>query len=181
MFEINAIAPIVLSNLSLVMVMTVMFVLVWLSNFCFSLYYNLVEIQENFNWKRCYQGALKAGSVLVGLLLVTTVISTLPDILRNTGIDMQENTTELISMAVILVPYASAILYYLVDATKTFKDILGSKSAEFIDDGEVEELFEGTNVATGEFNIPYMDTEEPNVIEGQIGVEDGTVDTEETK
>lgn len=152
MFDVNT----VVNNLYVVAVLTGIFVLVWLSNVCFSLFYNLVKVQETFEWKRCYQGALKALCVLLGLFMITIVISTLPAVLNFAGINIPESVASFVSMATILVPFGSAILYYLKDAIETFKNILGKDVIDFIDEEEIDDIDEGVFLDTAEENIEEM-------------------------
>lgn len=163
------------SNVMVIGALVGMFVLAWLANFCFSLFYNLTEVQENFDKTKCVQGIVKAIAIGLGLVLVTIVISALPQLLVGIGIDIPESVSEFCSMSVILIPFASAIIYYVKDAVSTFINILGINKSELLDEEDVDEVDLnneeiGVSLDTAEKNIESMDLEEPKIAEGEIGV-----------
>lgn len=123
-------------NIGVILVLSVLFACAWFANFCFSLFYNLVQIEDSFEWSRFWQGVLKAVAILVGLLSLTVVISALPTILVLIGVSISDNVANFLSMTVIVIPYASAIVYFVKEAIDTFRNILGSEALE--DEDEIE-------------------------------------------
>lgn len=177
----------VINNVGIIFQCIQVFALAWLGNFCVSLFYNMVHMQENFEWKRCYQGLLRALSVAVGLVLITISITLIIPLLTNVGIPITDEIGEIVNTVTIVGLFGVAILHYAKEGILTFKDILidggvvfqtdnqeGDKiSTEPLDMDEfVEEFIQGTALSTAEENIDNMDEEEPDVIAGQIGIVD---------
>ena len=170
----------VLNNVNIIFQCIQVFILAWLGNFCVSLFYNLVHMQETFEWKRCYQGVLRALSVAVGLVLITISITLIIPLLGNVGIPISQEIGDIVNVVTIVGLFGVAALHYAKEGIVTFKNILIDGGVVFQEDIKevstepldmdefVEEFLQGTALGTMEDNIDEMDLRE--VIEDENGI-----------
>lgn len=165
----------VINNVGIIFQCIQVFALAWLGNFCVSLFYNLVHMQETFEWKRCYQGALRALSVAIGLVLITISITLIIPLLGNVGIPISEEVGAIVNVVTIVGLFGVAALHYAKEGILTFKNILMDGGVVFQESNEevatepldmdefVEEFLQGTALVSSEENIEEMDVTEPEL------------------
>lgn len=164
----------VINNVGIIFQCIQVFALAWLGNFCVSLFYNMVHMQENFEWKRCYQGLLRALSVAVGLVLITISITLIVPLLSNVGIPITEEVGNIVNTVTIVGLFGVAILHYAKEGILTFKNILVDGGVVFQEETAVStepldtdefatEFLQGEALDIMEEGIEEMDTEEPEI------------------
>ena len=119
-----------LNNLALVSILVIMYLASMLTNTVLGLYNNISNIRESFSKEKLIAGLTRCGIVLVGSLLITVIISLLPDILKALGVQTDANLFDGISIVAIAGVLSSMIVRYLKDAVSKFYSILYGKSEE---------------------------------------------------
>ena len=113
-----------LNNLQLMGILIAMYVGAFGANTLLGIYSNLAQAKEQFSKEKLIQGLIRGAIVLIGSLLITVIISLLPDTLTALGISVEEGMLEGISMVAIAGVMVSTILRYLKDAMSKFYGIL---------------------------------------------------------
>lgn len=120
-----------LNNLRLMGILIAMYVGSFGANVLLGLYENISLAKEEFSKEKLINGLCKGGIVLLGSLLITIIISLLPDTLAAIGITVEEGMLDGISIVAIAGVMVSTILRYLKDAIGKFYTILyGEKKTE---------------------------------------------------
>ena len=119
-----------LENLQLIGVLILMYVGSLGANILLGLYNNINNLKENFSKEKLLNGIIRGGIVLVGSLVITVIISLLPDVLKALGIQTEANLLDGVSIVAIAGVLASMIVRYLKDAVSKFYSILYGKSEE---------------------------------------------------
>lgn len=99
-------------------------------NTLLGVYYNLKTVKEQFSKQKLFAGLLRGGIVLLGGLAITVVISLLPAILENFGVEAESGLFENISIVAMAGILVSTIIRYLKDALQKFYAILNSHTEE---------------------------------------------------
>ena len=79
-----------LNNLQLMGILIAMYVGAFGANTLLGIYSNLAQAKEQFSKEKLIQGLIRGAIVLVGSLLITVIISLLPDTLTALGISVEE-------------------------------------------------------------------------------------------
>lgn len=119
-----------LENLQLIGVLILMYVGSLGANTLLGLYNNINNLKENFSKEKLLNGIIRGGIVLVGSLVITVIISLLPDVLKALGVQTEANLLDGVSIVAIAGVLASMIVRYLKDAVSKFYSILYGKSEE---------------------------------------------------
>ena len=114
-----------LSNLALIGTLVFMYLGSLILNTVLGAYHNINDLKEGFSKEKLIQGAIKGGSILVGALGVTVLISLLPEILVVFGVPAETLLIEELSSVAIAGVMGSTIVRYLGDALKKFYTIIG--------------------------------------------------------
>lgn len=122
-----------LNNLQLMGILIAMYVGAFGANTLLGIYSNLAQAKEQFSKEKLVQGLIRGAIVLVGSLLITVIISLLPDTLTALGISVEEGMLEGISMVAIAGVMVSTILRYLKDAMSKFYGILYKEKEDKIE------------------------------------------------
>lgn len=122
-----------LNNLQLMGILIAMYVGAFGANTLLGVYSNLAQAKEQFSKEKLIQGLIRGVIVLVGSLLITVIISLLPDTLTALGVSVEEGMLEGISMVAIAGVMVSAILRYLKDAMNKFYGILYKEKEDKIE------------------------------------------------
>lgn len=125
-------------NMTIIAAMVCLFVLAWLANFCLSVYNNIKQIGESFDKNKLLNGIEKMICIIVGLFLLTIVLSVIPIILDYAGLNISEGLIEGLEMVAIITPLGVAIVKYAKESITTFNDIVGYNKL-FIEDVEDDE------------------------------------------
>lgn len=131
-----------LQNIELISILIFAYLVALGTNTLLGIYYNINALKESFQKEKLFTGLVRGGIILISGLLITTVISLLPEILNLFHITAPENLFENISIIAMATVLTSTIIRYLTDATKKFYAILNShtviESTEPITDVEEE-------------------------------------------
>ena len=125
-------------NMTVIIAMVCLFALSWLANFCLSVYNNIKQIGESFDKSKLLNGIEKLICIIVGLFLLTVVLSAIPIILDYAGLNISEGLIEGLEMVAIITPLGTAIIKYAKESITTFNDIVGYNKL-FIEDEEDDE------------------------------------------
>lgn len=124
-------------NLLLILILTLMYLGSLVANTILGIYNNTSNLKETFSKEKLLNGLLKGLIILVGAMLITVIISLLPEVLTAFGISASSTIVESISVAAMAGVLGSTVMKYAVDAVKKLYTILGAKTEET--EGAVEE------------------------------------------
>ena len=119
-----------IDNLMLIGVLAIMYLVSVFINTVLGMYSNVAEMKQSFSWEKVRSGLSRAAILLVGALVITALITLLPEILAIFGITAETAIIESISVIAMATVMGSAILRYLKDAVTKFFNILGVKVKE---------------------------------------------------
>ena len=91
-----------LVNLENVGIGLAIFVIAYLANMCFGLFYNIKMLGENFDKSRIGNGILKAIVFVIGMALITIGVTGLPVFAEVAGFTIPDEYVEVFSVAVIV-------------------------------------------------------------------------------
>lgn len=118
------IMTIIIDNLEKVGIGVVLFLGAYLSNICLGAWRNVKIEGYDFDWKLVGQSLIKFIVLGVGIGLLSIVISTLPIYMVYVGIDITEETMQVLDSIVIITAFVVATTKYVKDAYTKLKDIL---------------------------------------------------------
>lgn len=118
---------IVLENLKIISISFGFFLLLWLSNFVLSLYYNIGIVKDSFDKTKLKDGFLKMISVMVGTLLLIVAFTTLPQFLTYIGFPQTEEIQNLFNVIGISGIIITSSITYGKQAIQTLTDIFKIK------------------------------------------------------
>ena len=119
---------ILMENLFFIGILVLMYLGSLGANTLLGVYHNLSTVKEDFSKEKFLSGLTRGGIVLVGSLLITFIISLLPEVLAGFGISTEAGLFESISVVAMGGVMATTIVRYLGDALKKLYLILGSKN-----------------------------------------------------
>ena len=128
--EVEIMMTCLLNNLELIGILILMYVGAAGANILLGMYNNISNLKERFSKEKLIAGLTRCGIVLVGSLLITVIISLLPDILKALGVQTDANLFDGISIVAIAGVLSSMIVRYLKDAVSKFYAILYGKPEE---------------------------------------------------
>ena len=128
--EVETMMTCLLNNLELIGILILMYVGAAGANILLGMYNNISNLKERFSKEKLIAGLTRCVIVLVGSLLITVIISLLPDILKALGVQTDANLFDGISIVAIAGVLSSMIVRYLKDAVSKFYSILYGKSEE---------------------------------------------------
>ena len=128
--EVEIMMTCLLNNLELIGILILMYVGAAGANILLGMYNNISNLKERFSKEKLIAGLTRCGIVLVGSLLITVIISLLPEVLAAFGIATETALFESISVAAMAGVMGSTIVRYLSDAVKKLYAILGVKGEE---------------------------------------------------
>ena len=120
----------VLENLSHVGIGLVIFILAYVSNMSFSLYYNIKILGESFDYHKLINSGLKLISFCIGVACLTTVITALPLFADFVGYTIPEEYTDVFSAVVIIAVPLYSSCKYAFEAFGKMKSILTKEGIE---------------------------------------------------
>nr|DAU22817.1 MAG TPA: hypothetical protein [Caudoviricetes sp.] len=118
------IMTIIIDNLEKVGIGVVLFLGAYLSNICLGAWRSVKIEGYDFDWKLVGQSLIKFIVLGVGIGLLSIVISTLPIYMVYVGIDIAEETMQVLDSIVIITAFVVATTKYVKDAYTKLKDIL---------------------------------------------------------
>lgn len=114
----------ILVNLEKVGIGAALFLGAYISNILFGIWKNVKISGYAFNWRLILESALKYIILGVGIAMLSIVISAVPQYATYVGIEIGQDTIELIDSIVIIGAFLTATLRYSVDSISKLKDIL---------------------------------------------------------
>lgn len=120
----------VLENLSHVGIGLAIFILAYVSNMSFSLYYNIKILGESFDYNKLINSGLKIISFCVGVACLTTVITALPLFADFVGYEIPVEYTDVFSAVVIIAIPLYSSCKYAFEAFGKMKNILTKEGIE---------------------------------------------------
>lgn len=118
------IIDLMLKNLYYVGVGVGIFVIAYLSNMLFGIWYNVRVLEEAFDWKRIVKSLLKVLAVGFGIALLTIAITLIVPFAQLAGVPIPEEYEEIMSIIAILVICLRASLSYIKEAWTKMNDIM---------------------------------------------------------
>lgn len=118
------IITLVLLNLEKVGIGIAIFLGAYLSNICLGIWRNVKIEGYEFDWKMIGQSVLKFIVLGLGISLMSIVVSVLPEYMTYVGIDIADETMQVMDGIVIVTAFMSAACKYVKDAFQKLKDIL---------------------------------------------------------
>ena len=118
------IMTIVVANLEKVGIGVLLFLGAYLSNICLGVWRNVKIEGYDFDWKLIGQSLIKFVVLGVGIGLLSVVVSTLPIYMAYVGIDIADETMQVMDGIVIVTAFVTAACKYVKDAFQKLKDIL---------------------------------------------------------
>ena len=122
----NEIMTIVLLNLEKVGVGVALFLGAYLSNILLGIWSNVKIEGYDFDWKLIGQSLIKFVVLGAGIGLLSVVVSTLPIYMAYVGVDIADDTMQVLDSIVIITAFMLATAKYVKDAYEKLKDILGA-------------------------------------------------------
>ena len=111
-------------NLTYVGIGACLFLVSYLSNMTFSLYYNIKILSQQFDKNKIINSAFRVASVTVGLALLCISITTIPEFATYVGLKIPTEYTEIFSNLAILTLFVTSSCKYVAEAYNKFKKIL---------------------------------------------------------
>jgi hypothetical protein len=118
------IITLVLLNLEKVGFGVAIFLGAYLSNICLGIWRNVKIEGYEFDWKMIGQSVLKFIVLGLGISLMSIVVSVLPEYMTYVGIDIADETMQVMDGIVIVIAFVTAACKYVKDAFQKLKDIL---------------------------------------------------------
>lgn len=118
------IIDLLLKNLCYVGVGVAIFVVAYLSNMLFGIWYNVKILEEAFDWKRIVKSLLKIIAVGVGIALLTVAVTLIVPFAQLTGMPIPEEYEEVVSIIAILIICLRASVTYIKEAWTKMNDIM---------------------------------------------------------
>lgn len=117
-----------IENVLLITILVFMYLGSLAANTILGTYHNIANLKEGFSKEKLISGLIRGGIVLGGALMITVIISLLPEVLAAFGITAEAALFEGISVIAMGGVLASTIVRYLGDAVKKLYVILGNKT-----------------------------------------------------
>lgn len=143
------------ANLCNVVQAMLIFVCAYLANMCFSLYLNIKILKQPFDKNKILTSLIKAVVFIVGLTLLTSVITVLPIFAEMMGWEIPAEFTEIFSGMVIVFTFLYVSAKYTFEAVQKFMQILNYKKEEAEKNKAFDEL---NDYSTGDFT-PFVKNE----------------------
>jgi len=114
----------VLENLTYVGIGALLFLISYMSNMAFSLYYNIRMLMEKFDKSKIIDSGLRVATIIVGLTLLCVAITTIPAFATYVGLDLSAEYAEVFSNLAVLALFIVSSCKYVLEAYTKFKKIL---------------------------------------------------------
>ena len=122
----NALIPIVITNLEKVGIGALLFLGAYMSNICLGAWRSVKIEGYDFDWKLIGQSFVKFAVLGFGIGLLSIVVSILPVYMTYVGIVIEDETMAVLDSIVIITALVVACGRYVKDAYVKLKEILGA-------------------------------------------------------
>lgn len=116
---------IIINNLTLVGIGCGLFIIAYVSNVCFSLWYNIKMLGQPFDYKKLLDSVLKVLAFCAGTTLLVIGITLIPIFADYVGFTIPEEYSEVFQNLAIIGVFLISAIKYLLEAYSKFKKILG--------------------------------------------------------
>ena len=118
----------------------ILFIVSYVSNMCFSIYYNIKILGQTFNKQKIFDSGFKIATFGIGTLLMTIATVGIPEFASVTGIQLPEEYIEVFSTLAIAAVFIICSCKYILEAYGKFKKILEQgKLIEEVENGTFKE------------------------------------------
>ena len=114
----------VLANLIYVGIGAALFLVAYMSNMAFSLYYNIEMLKQSFDKGKLIDSAIRVSTIVVGLTLLCIAITTLPQFVTYVGLTIPQEYADIFSNLTILALFVTSACQYVLEGYGKFKKIL---------------------------------------------------------
>lgn len=114
----------ILQNLTYVGIGALLFLVAYISNMAFSLYYNIRMLKENFDKNKIIDSAIRISTIVIGLTLLCIAITTLPQFVTYVGLTIPQEYADIFSNLAVLTLFVTSACKYVLEAYTKFKKIL---------------------------------------------------------
>lgn len=115
---------IIVDNLEKVGFGALLFLGAYVANMCLGAWYNVKVEGFQFDWKRIANSCIKFIVLGVGIALLSVVVSVLPAFMTYVGIEIADETMQVLDSVVIVSAFVVACCKYVKDAYAKLKEIL---------------------------------------------------------
>ena len=117
-----------------------LFVISYISNMCFSIYYNTKILGQSFDKQKIYNSIFKVVTFGVGTVLMTIATVAIPQFATVAGIELPQEYVEVFSTLAISAVFIICSCKYILEAYGKFKKILDQgKLVKEVENGTFEE------------------------------------------
>ena len=102
----------------------ILFIISYVSNMCFSIYYNIKILGQTFNKQKIFDSGFKIATLGIGTLLMTIATVGIPEFGSITGIQLPQEYVEVFSTLAISAVFIICSCKYILEAYGKFKKIL---------------------------------------------------------
>lgn len=106
------------------------FLCAYISNVAFSLYHNIKQLGQPFDYNKLINSACKVASLMIGAALLVICITTLPAFASYVGWEIPEEYTKVFTDLTVIGTCLIVSCKYVVEAAQKFAAILGQDTAE---------------------------------------------------
>lgn len=106
------------------------FLCAYVSNMSFSLYHNIKQLGQPFDYKKLINSAFKVGSLVIGAALLVVCITTLPAYATYVGWEIPAEYTKVFGDLTVIGTCLVVSCKYVAEAAQKFAAILGNDTAE---------------------------------------------------
>lgn len=118
------IVNIIFANLEKVGIGVALFMGAYVSNMCLGAWRNVKIEGYDFDWKLILQSLVKFVVLGLGISIMSIVVSILPVYMEYVGIDVADETMQVLDSLVIITAFVVACVKYVKEAYEKLKDIL---------------------------------------------------------
>lgn len=113
-----------LNNLMHIGIGVGLFIVAYLSNMAYSIYYNVKLLNQQFEWEKVLDSVIKVLAFAIGTTLLCVGITFIPIFADYVGLTISEEYQEVFSNLAILLVFIVSACRYLVEAYGKLKNIL---------------------------------------------------------
>lgn len=115
---------IIFANLEKVGIGVALFMGAYVSNMCLGAWRNVKIEGYDFDWKLILQSLVKFIVLGLGISIMSIVVSILPVYMEYVGVDIADETMQVLDSLVIITAFVVACIKYVKEAYEKLKDIL---------------------------------------------------------
>lgn len=121
MFSID----VVIDNLQKVGFGALLFAMAYVANICLGIWKNVKINEYSFNWAKLAESGVKFLVLVAGIGLLSVVVSIMPQYITYVGVDIPDDTLDVVDSVVIVSAFIVASCQYIKDGYDKLKIILG--------------------------------------------------------